>query len=62
MTIRNQFLSGPRIAPRPIGVDERTADTIDNAFLAYNAGRLRDACELFDKRMLRDDVTIGLAL
>ncbi|MCK5439980.1 MAG: deoxyhypusine synthase, partial [Gemmatimonadetes bacterium] len=49
-------------APRPIGVDELTADTIDNAFLAYNAGRLRDACELFDKRMLRDDVTIGLAL
>jgi deoxyhypusine synthase len=62
MTIRNQFLSGPRIAPRPIGADERTADTIDNAFLAYNAGRLRDACELFDKRMLGDDVTIGLAL
>jgi len=62
MTIRNQFLSGPRIAPRPIGADERTADTIDNAFLAYNAGRLRDACELFDKRMLGDDVTVGLAL
>jgi deoxyhypusine synthase len=62
MTIRNQFLSGPRIAPRPIGADERTADTIDNAFLAYNAGRLRDACELFDKRMLCDDVTIGLTL
>lgn len=62
MTIRNQFLSGPRIAPRPIGADERTADTIDNAFLAYNAGRLRDACELFDRRMLGDDVTVGLAL
>jgi deoxyhypusine synthase len=62
MTTRDNYLSGPRIAPRPIGVDERISDTIDNAFLAYNAGRLREACELFEQRMLRDDVTVGLAL
>jgi deoxyhypusine synthase len=62
MTIRDDYLSGPQIAPRPIGAGERISDTIDNAFLAYNAGRLRDACELFEQRMLRDDVTVGLSL
>ena len=62
MTTRDDYLSGPRIAPRPIGADERISNTIDNAFLAYNAGRLREACELFEKQMLRDDVTVGLAL
>jgi deoxyhypusine synthase len=62
MTIRDDYLSGPQIAPRPIGAGERISDTIDNAFLAYNAGRLREACELFENRMLRDDVTVGLSL
>jgi deoxyhypusine synthase len=59
---RSRYLSGNRIAPAPIGPDASAADLIDQAFLAYNAGRLREACRLFTERMLADDVTIGITL
>jgi deoxyhypusine synthase len=58
----SRFLRGGRIEPRGIAGDERTADLIDNAFLAYNAGRLREACRLFAEKMLEKDVTVGLTL
>src|SRR5204863_290433 len=35
---------------------------IDEAFLSYNAGRLREACRLFADKMLGADVTVGLSL
>src|SRR5205823_8765883 len=35
---------------------------IEEAFLSYNAGRLREACRLFTTKMLAADVTIGLSL
>jgi deoxyhypusine synthase len=38
------------------------ADLIDQAFLSYNAGRLREGCRLFVERMLDDDVTVGVTL
>ena len=38
------------------------AALIDNAFLAYNAGRLQEGCRLFTERMLDDDVTVGVTL
>jgi len=38
------------------------ADLVDNAFLAYNAGRLREACTLFTTRMLLPDTTVGMSL
>src|SRR5689334_18510963 len=59
---RSKFLRGDRIEPRAITGTESTADLIDNAFLAYNAARLREACGLFTKKMLDDDVTIGMTL
>jgi deoxyhypusine synthase len=37
-------------------------DLIDDAFMAYNAGRLREACHLFVERMLADDATVGMSL
>lgn len=37
-------------------------DLVDNAFLAYNAGRLREACQLFADRMLADNATVGMSL
>jgi len=55
-------LTGKRIRPNPISGTESAADLIDNAFLAYNAGRLREACQLFAKRMLEPDVTVGMSL
>jgi len=35
---------------------------VDQTFLAYNAARLREACQLFSRRMLADDVTVGFSL
>jgi deoxyhypusine synthase len=56
------FLRGTRIAPPAITGRESAADLIDQAFLAYNAGRLREACHLFTERMLEAEVTIGMSL
>jgi len=58
----NRFLSGEAISPRGIDGSETAADLIDNAFLAYNAARLREACHLFTRKMLEPDVTVGLTL
>ena len=59
---RSQYLRGARIDPRPITGKETAADLIDNAFLAYNAGRLREGCRLFAERMLAPDCTVGMSL
>ncbi|PYP41565.1 MAG: deoxyhypusine synthase [Gemmatimonadetes bacterium] len=56
------FLRGRRIDPDAITGRETVADLIDNAFLAYNAGRLREACVLFSERMLAPEVTVGMSL
>ncbi len=62
MPSRDQYLRGPKIDPRPITGRETIADLVDNAFLAYNAGRLAEACRLFSQRMLVDDATVGMSL
>jgi len=59
---KSRFLRGESIAPRGVDGRETTADLIDNAFLAYNAARLREACQLFTKKMLEPDVTVGMTL
>src|SRR6476659_9046843 len=59
---RSKYLRGPRIDPRAIDGSESAADLIDNAFLAYNAARLREACGLYTKKMLEPDVTVGMTL
>jgi deoxyhypusine synthase len=55
-------LRGPRINPKAITGTETVAELIDNAFLAYNAGRLREGCHLFVDRMLEPHVTVGMSL
>ena len=62
MTTRKDFLRGQRIDPKPITGKETAAELVENAFLAYNAGRLADGCRLFAERMLADDVTVGMSL
>ena len=59
---RSHFLAGARIDPRPITGRETTADLIEGTFLAYNAARLREACQLLTTRMLEPDVTVGLSI
>lgn len=58
----SRFLDGAQIDPRPIQGSETVADLIDTTFLAYNAARLREACQLFTAKMLEPDVTVGLSL
>src|SRR5574341_110868 len=59
---RAEYLRGQPIDPRPITGTETAAELIENAFLAYNAGRLREASRLFSERMLAADATIGMSL
>lgn len=56
------YLRGQRIDPTAITGAEQVADLVDNAFLAYNAGRLREGCRLFTERMLHADTTVGMSL
>src|SRR5262252_5719805 len=62
MSNTSRFLTGGRIDPRPINGSMSAADLIDSAFLAYNAARLREACQLFAGKMLDDNVTVGLSI
>ena len=62
MTKRTEYLRGPRIAPSAITGRETAAELVENAFLAYNAGRLAEGCRLFAERMLADDATVGMSL
>ncbi|MGH7657725.1 MAG: deoxyhypusine synthase family protein, partial [Gemmatimonadales bacterium] len=56
------YLRGRRINPDGITGSESVAGLIDNAFLAFNGGRLREACHLFTRRMLEPGVTVGMSL
>lgn len=62
MANRHNFLGGNSIDPKPVTGSMTVADLVDSAFLAYNAARLREACQLFVEKMLEDDVTIGMSL
>jgi len=62
MTTRKELLRGRPIDPRPITGRETIPELVDDAFLAYNAGRLAEGCRLFADRMLADDVTVGMSL
>jgi len=56
------FLSGRAITPNGIHPKTSIVELIENAFLAYNAGRMREACLLFTQKMLQPNVTIGMSL
>ncbi|MFN8666258.1 MAG: deoxyhypusine synthase [Gemmatimonadaceae bacterium] len=58
----SRFLKGGRIDPRKINGKEKVVDLIDGTYLAYNGGRLREACQLFTEKMLDPSVTIGLTM
>ncbi len=56
------FLAGERIDPTPIRGAMTVKALIDGTFQAYNAARLREACQLFTRKMLEPDVTVGLTI
>jgi deoxyhypusine synthase len=55
-------ISQRRIDPPALTGQAPLAQVIDEAFLSYNAGRLREACRLFTGKMLADDTLVGLSL
>ena len=57
-----QRISHKRIDPPPLTGQTSVAQVIEEAFLSYNAGRLREACRLFATKMLADDAIVGLSL
>jgi deoxyhypusine synthase len=59
---KSKWLSGARINPEPIRGGVSVADLVDQAFLAYNAGRLQKASRLYVEKMLADDVVVGMSL
>jgi len=59
---RKDLLRGARIDPQPLTSRASLTDVVDNALLAYNGARLREAVQLFTRRLLDDDVTIGLSI
>jgi len=62
MKEKNRFLQGQKIHPEPLRAGMRVDEVVDQAFLAYNAGRLQKACRLFVEKMLEPDVTVGMSL
>ncbi len=59
---KSRYLSGNVIDPTPISANVKLTDLIDKYFLAYNAGRMREACHLLTNKMLKDDVVVGMTL
>src|SRR5207237_4248074 len=55
-------ISHKRIDPPALTADTSITQLVDEAFLSYNAGRLREACKLFTAKMLDPNVTVGLSL
>jgi deoxyhypusine synthase len=58
----SKFLKGRRIDPAPITAETTLAELVDESFIAYNGARLREACQLFTRKMLEPEVTVGLSI
>ncbi len=57
-----KFAAYPRLNPLGIGKETAVADLIDQTFLAYNGGRIREAAKLFTEKMLPKEGYIGMSL
>src|SRR5256712_5177716 len=58
----SKFLKGRRIDAAPITPNTTLAELVDESFLAYNGARLREACQLYTRKMLEAEVTVGLSI
>ncbi len=57
-----KFAAYPRLNPLGIGKNISAADLIDQTFLAYNGGRLREAAKLLTDKMLPNNGFVGMSL
>lgn len=51
-----------KLDPQPILPGLTITQLVDNHLYAYNAARLREACQLFARKIAQPDVTIGVTL
>src|SRR5436190_3297942 len=61
-TSSKKFAAYPRLNPLGVGKNISAADLIDQCFLAYNGGRLREAAQLLAGKMLPNDGCVGVSL
>src|SRR5438874_5321557 len=61
-SVSRKFAAYPRLNPLSVGKDISAADLIDQSFLAYNGGRLREAARLLVEKMLPNDGLVGMSL
>lgn len=61
-TSSKKFAAYPRLNPLGVGKNISAADLVDQCFLAYNGGRLREAAQLLAEKMLPDNGFIGMSL
>ena len=62
MSKSRKFGAYPRLNPLGVGKNISAADLVDQTFLAYNGGRLREAAKLLVEKMLPNDGFIGMSL
>jgi len=55
-------ISQKRIDPPLLSAESSVTEVIEEAFLSYNAGRLREACRLFAGKMLEPDTVVAMSL
>lgn len=53
---------GRKLDPQPITPGLSVRDLVDNHFFAYNAARLREACQILARKVIQPDVTLGVTL
>lgn len=53
---------GRKLDPYPLEGDIPVTTLVDDFFFAYNAARLREACQIFAQKMLEPNVTVVLTL
>src|SRR5271170_3308539 len=61
-TLSRKFAAYPRLNPLGVGRNISAADLMDQTFLAYNGGRLREAGKLLTEKMLPRNGYIGMSL
>src|SRR4029434_6315298 len=57
-----KFAAYPRLNPLGVGKNISVADLVDQCFLAYNGGRLREAAKLLAEKILPNDGFVGMSL
>jgi deoxyhypusine synthase len=53
---------GVKLDPQPIAAGMSVRELVDQHLYAYNAARLREACQLFARKIAQPDVTVGVTL